>query len=180
MKKILFTIILLVGLTSLAQNEASNWYFGQRAGLRFNQATDQVTALTNGQLSTLEGCTSISDTEGNLLFYSDGRTVWNRNHQRMPNANEAAGTGLFGDESSTSSGLIVPKPQDTNLFYLFTVDEPHHFNTAAFPNQSAGDGVNNGLRYSLVDMSLQGGLGDVVPSEKYSAYHIRPKCSYSS
>ena len=166
MKKILFTIILLVGLTSLAQNEASNWYFGQRAGLRFNQATDQVTALTNGQLSTLEGCTSISDTAGNLLFYSDGRTVWNRNHQRMPNANEAVGTGLFGDESSTSSGLIVPKPQDANFFYLFTVDEPHHFNTAAFPNQSAGDGVNNGLRYSLVDMSLQGGLGDVVPSEK--------------
>lgn len=166
MKKILISLILLLGFVSFAQNEASNWYFGQRAGLRFNQATDQVTALTNGQLSTLEGCTSISDTVGNLLFYSDGRTVWNRNHQRMPNANEATGTGLFGDESSTSSGLIVPKPQDANFFYLFTVDEPHHFNTAAFPSASAGDGVNNGLRYSLVDMSLQGGLGDVVPTEK--------------
>jgi gliding motility-associated-like protein len=159
-------LFLLLGFKGLAQNEAANWYFGQFAGVRFNQNTDQVTALTNGRLNTLEGCTSISDTDGNLLFYSDGRTVWNRNHQPMPNANEGAGTGLLGDESSTSSGLIVPKPQDANFFYLFTVDEPHHFNTPAFPNQTAGNGSNDGFRYSLIDMSLQGGLGDVVPTEK--------------
>lgn len=167
MKQYFFiAIILLLGSRGLAQNEAANWYFGQFAGVQFNQNTDQVTALTNGRLNTLEGCTSISDTNGNLLFYSDGRTIWNRNHQPMPNANEGAGTGLLGDNSSTSSGLIVPKPQDANFYYIFTVDEPHHFNTPAFPNQSAGNGSNDGLRYSLVDMSLQGGLGDVVPTER--------------
>lgn len=161
-----FTLILLLGFKGFAQNEAANWYFGQFAGVRFSQNTDQVTALTNGRLSTLEGCTSISDTNGNLLFYSDGRTIWNRNHLPMPNANEASGTGLLGDNSSTSSGLIVPRPQDDNFFYIFTVDEPHHFNTPSFPNQSAGNGSNDGLRYSLVDMSLRAGLGDVVPTEK--------------
>ena len=160
------TLFLVLGFKGLSQNEAANWYFGQFAGVQFNQNTDQVTALTNGRLNTLEGCTSISDTNGNLLFYSDGRTIWDRNHQPMPNANEAAGTGLLGDNSSTSSGLIVPRPQDNNFFYIFTVDEPHHFNTPSFPNQTAGNGSNDGLRYSLVDMSLQGGLGNVVPTER--------------
>ncbi|TBV26143.1 hypothetical protein DMZ43_09590 [Meridianimaribacter sp. CL38] len=153
-------------LNMYSQNEAANWYFGKNAGLRFNTTTGTVTAITDGQLNTLEGCTSISDTDGNLLFYSDGRTIWNANHIPMPNASEAFGTGLKGDDSSTSSGLIVPKPQDLNQYYIFTVDEPHHFNSSAFPNQQDGDGVNDGLMYSLVDMTLEGGLGDVDPLEK--------------
>ena len=162
MKKIISLILILSSLSLFSQQEAANWYFGQNAGLRFNQATNQVTAVTDGQLSTLEGCTSISDTNGNLLFYSDGRNVWNRSHNIMLN-----GTGLKGDESSTSSGLIVPKPQDSNYYYLFTVDEPHHNNTSnSISGQSDGDGVNDGLMYSLVDMSLAGGLGGIVGSEK--------------
>jgi gliding motility-associated-like protein len=167
MKKSLFLLALFcLSQIIFSQNEASNWYFGQRAGLNFNAANGTVTALTDGQLNTLEGCASISDTDGNLLFYSDGRTVWNSLHQPMANASEALGTGLKGDDSSTSSGLIVPKPQDPNFYYIFTVDEPHHFNSAAFPDQVDGDGVNDGLMYSLVDINLNAGLGDVDPLEK--------------
>ncbi|OMP30407.1 T9SS type B sorting domain-containing protein [Mangrovimonas sp. DI 80] len=165
--KLIFPILSLLCIVQVfSQNEASNWYFGQNAGLHFNGATGAVTPLTDGQLNTLEGCTSISDSDGNLLFYSDGRTVWNAIHQPMDNANELFGTGLKGDASSTSSGLIVPKPQDPNFYYIFTVDEPHHFNSSVFPNNQDGDGVNDGFMYSLVDMSLNGGLGDVNPSEK--------------
>lgn len=162
---LIFITQLCIALT-FAQQEASFWYFGQNAGLRFNAGTGTVTAITNGQLNTLEGCTSISDTNGNLLFYSDGRTIWNANHTPMANASEILGTGLKGDDSSTSSGLIVPKPQDPNFYYIFTVDEPHHFNSAAFPGEVDGDGVNDGLQYSLVDITLNGGLGDVVDAEK--------------
>ena len=39
----------------------------------------------------------------------------------MPNGN-----GLNGDDSSTSSALIVPKPNDPLIYYIFTVDEPNH------------------------------------------------------
>lgn len=167
MKKSLLLLTLFCFCQAIfSQNEASNWYFGQFAGLNFNATNGTVTAITDGQLNTLEGCTSISDTDGNLLFYSDGRTIWNSLHQPMANASEALGTGLKGDDSSTSSGLIVPKPQDPNFYYIFTVDEPHHFNSAAFPDQVDGDGVNDGLMYSLVDINLNGGLGDVDPLEK--------------
>ncbi|SDS59830.1 gliding motility-associated C-terminal domain-containing protein [Formosa sp. Hel1_31_208] len=177
-KHVLFIITLFCIAFSYAQQEASFWYFGQNAGLQFDAGTGSVTAITDGQINTLEGCTSISDTSGNLLFYTDGQTVWNRNHQIMANGDYFGGTGLLGDPSSTSSGLIVPKPQDPTQYYVFTVDEPHHNNAAVSPNQFTGnydsggtvpgadDGFNNGFNYSLVDITLNGGLGDVVDTEK--------------
>lgn len=175
-KNYLILLLLFTSAQIVSQNEASFWYFGQNAGLQFSAGT--VTAITNGQISTLEGCTSISDSNGILQFYSDGRTVWNRNHQIMQNGDYLNGTGLLGDPSSTSSGLIVPKPDDPNKYFLFTVDEPHHDNASAYPNQFTGtydqggsvpgqdDGFNNGFNYSLIDMSLNGGLGDVDAIEK--------------
>ena len=138
MKKLGFAMLLLMFCTQIfGQNEASYWYFGQNAGLRFDATTGTVTGITDGQINTLEGCTSISDENGNLQFYTDGQTVWNRNHQIMANGDYFGGTGLLGDPSSTSSGLIVPKPEDPTQYYIFTVDEPHHENAAVYPNQFA-------------------------------------------
>ncbi|AXG70289.1 hypothetical protein KORDIASMS9_02528 [Kordia sp. SMS9] len=149
MKKILLFILITLPTILCAQGEASNWYFGQNAGLQFDIGTGNVTAVTNGSLDTLEGCASISDINGNLLFYTDGITVWNRTHTIMTN-----GTGLNGDSSSTSSAIIVPKPQDPNIYYIFTVDEPHHND----------GGINHGLNYTVVDMS--DGIGFVDNAEK--------------
>ena len=154
MKKIAISIILLFLCVDLcAQAEASNWYFGSNAGLRFNENGSTIN-LTDGRLNTDEGCTTISDSDGNLLFYTDGITVWNRLHQPMPNANAALRTGLFGDPSSTQSAIVVPKPEDPNIYYIFTVD-----------TSIAGD-PDRGFNYSTVDLTLDGGLGDVVPWSK--------------
>ncbi len=132
--------MILWSLGLCAQQEAAVWYFGRNAGLDFNAGAP--VPLTNGALNTYEGSASISDTNGNLLFYTDGITVWNRNHVPMPN-----GTGLLGDPSSTQSGIIVPKPGNPNSYYVFTVGE-----------------VDNpvGMHYSEVDMTQNGGLGAVV------------------
>ena len=193
MKKLLFLfIIFLASLDITAQGEASNWYFGNGAGLIFDVNTGTVTtdASAINTIDTNEGCSSISDPNGNLLFYTDGRSVWNAAHQVMPNGNYNTGLGLLGDPSSTSSAVIIPKPGNADQYYIFTVDEPHHNNSWAFPNQgptdingntltqyddnggnggfipTADDGFNNGFNYSLVDLTLNGGLGDVVDSEK--------------
>lgn len=99
---ILFTFLLNFHLL-IAQNQANNWYFGVNAGLTFN--TTPPSALTDGVVNTAEGSATMSDASGNLLFYTDGITVWNRNHQIMPN-----GTGLLGDPSAAQSAIIVPKP----------------------------------------------------------------------
>lgn len=128
--------------TVTAQRQGNIWYFGNYAGLNFNNGIP--TPLTNGALDTHEGCATICDAQGVLQFYTDGISVWNRNHVTMPN-----GVGLMGDPSSTQSGVIVPQPgtQTPTTYYVFTVDN------------NAGP---NGFRYSIVDMTLNGGLGDVT------------------
>lgn len=145
MKKIILLTIWFICAHGYTQDEASNWYFGFNSGLKFNSVTNTITPLNNGKLSTLEGCASISDENGNLLFYTDGLTVWNKNHNIMSN-----GFGLFGDPSSTQSAIIVPKPGDINLYYIFTVDD-HNLRQPHY-----------GLNYSIVDMTLNSGSGAVT------------------
>ena len=103
MKKIIIIPFLFFTNFVFSQQEASNWYFGYGAGIKFN-TNGTITSLTNGQLNTLEGCASLSDSNGNLMFYTDGTTVYNKNHQIMLN-----GTGLKGHYSSTQSATILQK-----------------------------------------------------------------------
>lgn len=136
---------------SSAQNgQGGIWYFGAYAGLNFCSGTP--VPLTNGALTTSEGCATICDPNCGLLFYTDGITVWNAIHQPMANTlPSSVGGALHGDPSATQSGVIVPRPQHPNIYYLFTVD--------------ANIG-GNGCKYSVIDMNLNGGLGDVVPGQK--------------
>ena len=135
--------MILVSNYSFSQNEAANWVFGQRAALDFNFG--YPVPEQGSQIDTQEGCSSISDRLGNLLFYSDGSTVWNRNHEIMLN-----GEGLLGDKSSTQSAMIIPKPNDDTIYYIFTVDDRARA---------------NGLRYSEINMSLDGGMGGVTANK---------------
>lgn len=145
MNKIFKVLLLLLSFNAVAQKEANIWYFGGKAGLDFNSGSP--VALTNGQLNTLEGCASISTASGNLLFYTDGKNIYNKNHQIMNN-----GSGLLGHLSTSQSATIVPMPGSASLFYVFTLD--------------AGGGTE-GLRYSVIDMSLDGGLGSVTAKKMF-------------
>ena len=131
---------LLLSLTAHAQRPTDIWYFGQQAGLSFADG-NVPKPLNDGKMSTYEGCAVATTTKGELLFYTNGETVWNRQHQPMPNGHKLMGSG-----SSTQSALIVPDPGSGNIFYIFTV---------------APQGAPNGLRYSVVDMTRADGLGDL-------------------
>lgn len=144
MKKfILLAAFLSLSLHGFAQGEANIWYFGDHAGLDFNSGSP--VALTNGQMATYEGCATISNAAGQLLMYTDGLTVWDKNHNIMPN-----GTGLLGHPSSTQAAVIVPKPGAPNIYYIFT---------------STNLANIDGLRYSEVDLNLNGGFGDVTANK---------------
>lgn len=132
--------VLLINYQAFGQAEANLWYFGQYAAVDFSSGAPKT--IQKSEINTEEGCASISDKDGNLLFYTDGIKVWNRLHQTMPN-----GIDLKGHPSSTQSGVIIPKPDSNGIYYLFTV---------------ASAGGEAGLRYSMVDMSLANGLGDVA------------------
>ncbi|MVN78774.1 PKD domain-containing protein [Hymenobacter sp. HMF4947] len=150
---LLWLVVCALGsLPAYGQAEFTTWYFGQQAGLAFSATS--VHALTDGALVSGEGCASISDAQGQLLFYTNGLTVWNRLHQVMTN-----GQGLGGFEdptrsetlpnSATQGVTIVPKPGPGQQYYIFTVD-------------AVENGLQRGLQYSVVDMAQQGGLGEVV------------------
>ncbi len=144
MKRVLFFLIAILPLLSYAQNEAAIWYFGEQSGLDFNSGVPVV--LTDGVIDTFEGCATISDSTGQLLFYTDGVNVWDRTHNLMPN-----GTGLDGNSSSSQSAIIVPKPNNVNQYYIITVDDnptPSNF--------------KSGINYSTIDMISNAGNGDVI------------------
>jgi gliding motility-associated-like protein len=133
-------LLAVLSLSSFSQKQATKWYFGKHAGLDFSNGAPVL--LTGGSIDTDEGCATMSDKNGNLLFYTDGETVWNRNHQPMPN-----GTGLMGGYTSTQSALAIPFPGNDSLFYLFTVSQEDR---------------THGFRYSVVNMKKDNGLGDIV------------------
>lgn len=122
---------------------ANYWYFGDGAGIDFN-GDQGPQPVTDGAIEAEEGCATVSDDNGDLLFYTNGETVWNSEHQIMPNGEE-----LGGDQTASQGVIAIGNVQDPTLYYIFTAKE--------FP----GDG-NNELSYSILDMKLNNGLGDIV------------------
>lgn len=130
--------------------------FGQGGCLNFNSGTPTAVSGSQvfgnptqpGDYLYSEGCTSISDSSGTLLFYSNGEKVWNKLNQIMPNGNS-----LMGFYSSTSAALVIPFPLSDSLYYLFTTDGIERY-------------LQKGLRYSVINMCLDNGKGDVVNSQK--------------
>lgn len=137
-------MLLMFPMVFWGQLESANWYFGNFAGINFSSGSPIV--LTDGAMATIEGCATISGANGNLLFYTDGQNVYNANHVLMPN-----GSNLLGGVSSSQSAIIVPKPGSGTLYYVFTV---------------AQEAYITGLNYSVVDMTLDGGMGDVLADAK--------------
>lgn len=128
-----------------------HWYFGREAGLAFHSGV--ADPLSDSKINTLEGCATQSDaTTGQLLFYTDGATVWNRYHQVMVN-----GSGLNGDRTTSQSAVIVPKPGNPFVFYIFS--------PAAHRTNNLRDRCLC-LYYSVVDLQLQEGAGEVVEKNK--------------
>ena len=132
--------------------EAYNWYFGASVGMTWNETqtieqdgktlSNLPTSLPpSAMVSQHEGVFCMSDANGNLLFYSDGMTIWNKNHQVMDN-----GDGLTGHDSSAQSGIVIPYPGQSNLYIAATL-------SVSFDDIFA---------YSIIDMSANGGLGAVI------------------
>jgi PKD repeat protein len=153
----------------IAQKEYNVWCLGAHVGIDFNGA---VPTPIYSAFNTWEACANICDpNSGALLFYSDGEKVYNGDHQMMPN-----GGGLLGNANSTQGALIVPMPGNARQYYLFTSD--------------AGDydrPPNQGVHYSIVDMNMDGGRGDIITkniplldsaTEKLTAIRHANGCSF--
>src|SRR5688500_15733653 len=93
MKNIFLILYFFIANHSFSQKEVKQWYFGGNCGIDFTG----VVPIThsNSAMVAFEGCASISDTSGNVLFYTNGVEIWNKNHATMAN-----GASLLGSTST--------------------------------------------------------------------------------
>ncbi len=151
--KYVFTLLIAVTASfSFAQNPNHKiWTFGDFAGLDFH--TQPPTPILT-VMSGIESFASECDGQGNLLFYSNGQKLYNRQHALMPH-----GDTLLGNEQSTMQGVqVVPMPGNKNQYILLSLASAEsYFWTPA---------LRGSLYYSVIDMTLDNGLGDIVPGKK--------------
>ena len=116
--------------TSYSQRQDQNWYFGSGAAVSW--LSGSPVALDNSQMGSNEGCASISDrSTGRLLFYTNGKFLWDSNHI-------AQSTTLNSGPSSSQGPIIVPDPANPDQYYIFAVPD------------LTGGGSSENFCYSLV------------------------------
>lgn len=181
MKNILLfsAALLLVGHCDAQYNLKENnvWAFGYHAGLDFSSGTAVpiLTAISgNGGPYPIFSAASVCDTAGHLLFYTSGDTIWNKNNQAMPGGYNlmpvlsgtscsfggSSGEGVVIPPNVTSAdaaqgAVIVPVLSNPDQYYVFSLQYP-----------CVADAAASRLYYSVVDMTLNNGLGDVVTAQK--------------
>lgn len=141
MLKIL-SVIFFFSLGCYAQGEANIWYFGDLSGVDFNGVSP--VSLKDSQMYADGGCSSISNANGELLFYTNGVVVWDKLHNKMSNGSNLGGSYVIGQ-----STIIIPKPGSNNIYYIIT-------------SPGLDINMNSSTKYTEVDMNLNGGLGDVT------------------
>jgi gliding motility-associated-like protein len=156
----LFLAWVLIATTKSYGQLENVWVFGSHAGIDFNSGSPVVT------LTAIEGFgeanASVCDADGHLLFYTEGSKVWNRNHVLMSNGSDltpisvpSSMSALSSVTTSTAQGaVIVPMPDNPNKYYIFSLTS----------YELQGD--RGKLYYSILDMSLNGGLGNIVAGQK--------------
>lgn len=121
------------------------WYFPKYAGLDFSG--DTVKFLNGSQIGMSESCSSLSDSDGNILFYTDGIKLWNKFNNIVKNSNNI-GFG-FGNTLNTSAqgAILLKHPENDTQIFLFCSDY---------------QGRSGGLTYSIIDIHANNDSGEVI------------------
>lgn len=142
----LIFIIVLSNCILFSQQETSNWAIGQNVNLDFSSGTP--THSYNLNCFFWESSATISDENGNLLFYTDGDTVRGSDNNILPNGSHLTSAFQYEVSTVTQGALFVKNPNLNNIYYLFSMGRMNNFRM--------------NLSYSVIDRSLNGGIGEVV------------------
>lgn len=158
-KSIILVMLLMSAKNSEAQKEWNNWVMGRDLHLDWGEyamppaPSGPYPFLPTGLQSTPaffsgEGVSSISNKQsGQLLFYSNGEKVWDKNYNIVPDAFGSTSYILKGNDNCTQSSLIIPFPDDPDKYYLFTLEAEAGYGT---------EPGNGGLYYSVINTNMPG------------------------
>lgn len=142
MKNLYLYILFLCFAKSFSQQDLqnANWVFGNSLWLNFDTfGIQNQTVLPPNSFDSTEGVASVSDLDGNLLFWTDGtRVYW------LDGATVGIYSSpelLFGNGSSFQNVVITPRPNHPTRYYIFYISGY----TSNQPNQVTG------LYYAEVD-----------------------------
>lgn len=126
--------------------QTDNWFFYTNGGIQFTETGVVSNNLPAGanNLPLGNGTSALSDENGDLLLYSSGLRIFNKDHQNITGRDK-----LTGDLGSNQSSLIVQNPAVSQMLYVFTTDIVDK------------DGTS-GLNYSRVDLTAMSGNGAVM------------------
>lgn len=134
-----YLCFLLIPFVAFGQGEFDQWRFGYNAGVSFSTSPSFV---TGSAISASEGSATVSNCDGELLFYTDGMTVWGSDNSMMTNGYDLRGSGA--SYPSTQAALIVKRPKSQSIYYIFTSSDIY------------------GVNYSVVNMLANSGKGEVI------------------
>lgn len=164
MKWFILIITLLSTINSHAQKHDYIWFLGQESigedtssVLNFNYLSPRIDSFKRN-LVFFRTNTSMCDSLGNLLFYTNGFKIYNSQKQLMQNG-DSINPGLFFNNNHSNWGnampegsIAIPHPNQPNKYYLF-----HQTYIAG----SGNGGFLEKLLYSVIDMNANNGLGSV-------------------
>jgi len=157
-------ILILFSLKCFAQKQDRIWLFAYQSGIDFNDISNPIPLSSNITSPGVVSFASIANNSGELLFYTAGvdltlfpMRIFDKNGNVMHD-----GDSLKGYPWVCQGSMIIPFPNDSSKYYIFISDR---------------DGaIGNSLYYSIVDMSLNNGLGSVIARENLMlSDHINEK-----
>ena len=141
MKSNLLILLMIAFIPASAQPGQYNWYLGGIYGINFANGRQVLPPHPDNTLQDFSGGipASISDpVTGQFLFQANGTRILDRNFNRMP----GAGSGVLAFQT-----MIVPILEDVNKYAVVY-------------------SRNDSIMLAFVDMTLRGGLGDVVSRDR--------------
>lgn len=165
MKTKLILVLLFLGVNGFGQRNDNVWplsYTSFPINLYYNldfSLGNPDTVIYTRTMSFFNTNAAISDSSGNLLFYTNGQWIANRYNDTLKgsdNFNLAYGTTTY------NNGLGYPQatlflPISDSVYYLV------HNSIDTFTNKDGAlDGQPFNLKYTLIDKSLDSGNGGVV------------------
>jgi hypothetical protein len=148
---LIYSVMLLLTQTLKAQT-GTIWRMGTNINnqkeFNFNAGNPIYSQNCATGCGTVEGNSTMDDGNGNVILQSTGTDVYDGNWNILPN-----GDSIGYGNSAGNGCLILQHPGNSNLYYIFSVDQSTY---------TPYDTLAVGLRYAIADMSLNGGIGEVI------------------
>ena len=147
--------MVLVSWVIRAQSPTSVWTLGDSITLEFDSTLGPSIAGLHSMYG-IESIATLNDINGNLLAYSNGYRIWNRDHELLQGVEGLDSYLAGGSGSSVSSSTVFVPTSDQRYYWFLTITG------VGVPSDSLGSGI----LASLVDITLDGGKGGIVDSKK--------------